>query len=134
MFNVAHLFAAGTSLPGSIPIFATIFGFVALAGGAAGYFKASRGDSIIKYQATEISLRDGKIATLEKDLAATVQACAAKDDTIAELKKHNVYLQKLGQGSPQLKKLTAVVEKQALAVTALTNQVKGLLNRETKKK
>jgi len=37
-------------------LIATIFGVVALACGAAGYFKASRGDSIIKYQETEIKL------------------------------------------------------------------------------
>jgi hypothetical protein len=83
---------------------ATIFGIIALAGGAAGYFKSSRGDSIIKYQATELGLRDGKIANLEKDLAAANQAGVAKDQTIEELKKHNEYLQKLGQGSPQLRK------------------------------
>lgn len=106
-----------------LSISATIFGVVAIAGGAAGYFKASRGDSIIKYQATEISLRDGKIATLEKDLAAVRQSCDAKDGTITELKKHNLYLQKLGQGSPQLKKLAEV---QSKLVTAIENQTQLL--------
>lgn len=102
-----------------LSISATIFGVVAIAGGAAGYFKASRGDSIIKYQATEISLRDGKIAGLEKDLAAVTQAGAAKDETVNELRKHNEYLQKLGQGSPQLKKLTAAIENQTKLITEL---------------
>lgn len=126
--------ATGLSLSNSIPLFATIFGIVALAGGAAGYFKASRGDSIIKYQATEIGLRDDKITNLEKDLAAVTQSCAAKDETIAELKKHNAYLQKLPQGGAQLKRLTSVVEKQAKSIEELLKQVKGLLTRESKKK
>ena len=112
---------------------ATIFGFVALAGGAAGYFKASRGDSIIKYQATEIALRDAKVAGLEKDLAALTESCAAKDETIAELKKHNSYLQKLPQGGAALKKLTDIIEKQDVAAGLLFKQVEGLLAREGKK-
>lgn len=116
-----------------IPLSATIFGLVALAGGAAGYFKASRGDSIIKYQATEIALRDGKIAGLEKDMAALTESCNAKDQTIAELKKHNAYLQKLPMGGPQLKKLNSAAEKQATAVEKLIKEVKGLLGREGKK-
>lgn len=88
-----------------LSISATVFGFVALAGGAAGYFKASRGDSIIKYQATEIALRDAKVANLEKDMAKLSESCAAKDETISKLEEHNKYLQKLGQGSPMLKKI-----------------------------
>ncbi len=111
---------------------AIIFGFVALAGGAAGYFKASRGDSIIKYQATEIALRDAKVAGLEKDLAAVTESCLAKDETIIELKKHNAYLQKLPQGGAQLKKLADIVERQDRNAAALFKQVEGLLARETK--
>lgn len=126
-------FAAGLTITNSIPLFATIFGIVALAGGAAGYFKASRGDSIIKYQATEIALRDAKVAGLEKDLAAITQSCNAKDETITELKKHNAYLQKLPQGGAQLKKLADIVERQDKNAAALYDQVKGLLNRESKK-
>lgn len=90
---------------------ATIFGIVALAGGAAGYFKASRGDSIIKYQATEIDLRDGKITNLEKDLAALTQSCAAKDETIKKLEEHNAELKKLTQGLPMLKKIDGKLDK-----------------------
>lgn len=108
--NVAT-FAAGYTLTNSIPLFATIFGIVALAGGAAGYFKASRGDSIIKYQATEIALRDAKITGLEKDMAALTQSCSAKDDTITELKKHNTYLQRMVQGAPRLKKIEEKLDK-----------------------
>lgn len=90
---------------------ATIFGIVALAGGAAGYFKASRGDSIIKYQATEIDLRDGKITNLEKDLAAIRQSCDAKDQTIEKLENHARELKQLAQGSPMLKKIDAKIDK-----------------------
>lgn len=96
----------------ALSLSATIFGLVALAGGAAGYFKASRGDAIIKYQATEIDLRDGTIVNLKSDLAAANTASSTKDQTIEELRRHNEYLQKLGQGSPQLKKLTQAIESQ----------------------
>lgn len=113
----------------ALSISATIFGVVAIAGGAAGYFKASRGDSIIRYQATEIGLRDGKIANFEKDMATVTQSCLAKDETIAEFRKHNQYLQKLGQGSPQLKKLTTVIEKLVISndnqTKAVTELIKG---------
>lgn len=90
---------------------ATIFGIVALAGGAAGYFKASRGDSIIKYQATEIDLRDGKIATYEKDMAALRQSCDAKDEIIKKQEDHIKNLQKMAQGSPMLKKIDGKLDK-----------------------
>jgi glucosamine 6-phosphate synthetase-like amidotransferase/phosphosugar isomerase protein len=90
---------------------ATIFGFVALAGGAAGYFKASRGDSIIKYQATEIALRDAKVANLEKDLAKTTESCSLKDKQIEQLTAEKTQLQKMAQGSPMLKKIDAKLSK-----------------------
>lgn len=112
---------------------ATIFGIVALAGGAAGYFKASRGDSIIKYQATEIDLRDGKITNLEKDLAAAQQQCIAKDETIKKQDDHIRNLQKMAQGSPQLKKLTAVQEKLIQSIDNQTVAITALLEREVKK-
>jgi len=94
-----------------LSISATIFGFVSIAGGAAGYFKASRGDAIIKYQATEIALRDAKVANLEKDVAKLTEAGIAKDETIKKLEEHNKYLQKLGQGSPMLKKIDSKLDK-----------------------
>lgn len=107
-----------------IGLLATILGIVGLAGGAAGYFKASRGDSIIKYQAIEIDALRRKVGDQEKDIVTkdaaikTVEAtCASKDDTITELKRNNSYLQKLGQGSPQLKKLTAAIESQTKVFT-----------------
>jgi hypothetical protein len=115
-----------------LSISATIFGVVAIAGGAAGYFKASRGDSIIKYQATEIALRDGKIANNEKDVAALSQSGLAKDEAIIELKKHNEYLQKLGQGSPELKKLAGVQEKLIQSIDNQTKAVTALLQGKAK--
>lgn len=100
-------------------LYATIFGLVSLAGGIAGYFKASRGDSIIKYQAIEIDALRRKIGDqdkekleIEAEKKTLETACATKDETITELQKHNKYLQKLGQGSPQLKKLTIAIENQ----------------------
>lgn len=105
-------------------LLAIILGVIGLAGGAAGYFKASRGDSIIKYQAIEIDGLRRKVGDQEKEIVTkdasvkTAEAsCIAKDDTIAELKKQNSYLQRLGQGSPQLKKLTAAIENQTKVFT-----------------
>jgi hypothetical protein len=114
-------------------LLATILGIVGLAGGAAGYFKASRGDSIIKYQAIEIDgLRRTK-ADLEKELVtkdAAVKtaeaACVAKDETIVEQGKQIKFLQKMGQGSPQLKKLTIAVENQ-------TKLISKMIEKENKK-
>lgn len=93
-------------------VFATIFGLIALLGGAAGYFKSSRGDSIIKYQTIEINNLRTKVADQDKEIARLTQASASKDVTIEEQKKHITYLQKLAQGSPQLKKLTTAIENQ----------------------
>ncbi len=107
-----------------IGLLATIFGIIGLAGGAAGYFKASRGDSIIKYQAIEIDGLRRKVGDQEKEIVTkdaaiktSEAACISKDETIAELKRNNSYLQKLGQGSPQLKKLTAAIENQTKVFT-----------------
>lgn len=94
-----------------LSILAAIFGFVALAGGAAGYFKASRGDSIIKYQATEIALRDAKVANLEKDLAKITEQCAQKDQIIGKQDDHIKQLQKMAQGSPLLTKINQKLDK-----------------------
>ena len=109
-----------------IGIYATIFGFIALAGGGAGYFKASRGDSIIKYQTIEINNLRTKIADLEKEIVKKDAELISKDETISEQAKQMKFLQKISQGSPQLKKLTTAVENQ----TKLINQ---FLQREGKK-
>jgi hypothetical protein len=105
---------------------ATVFGVLALIGGGAGYFKASRGDSIIKYQALENDALRRRVGDLEKEIVtkdASIKtseaACLAKDETITELKRNNSYLQKLGQGSPQLKKLTTAVENQTKLINKL---------------
>ncbi len=111
----------------ALSLLATIFGLVSLAGGAAGYFKASRGDSIIKYQATELQLRDGRISILEKDVSRLTGESVTKDETIKELKTHNGYLQKISQGTPQLTKLTEAIESQ----TRLLNEF--LTSRKTQK-
>lgn len=114
-------------------LLATVFGVVGLAGGAAGYFKASRGDSIIKYQAIEIDglrRKDGdnekEKLQLEAEKKALEATCAAKDETITKQNDQIKFLQRMGQGSPQLKKLTTAVENQ----TKLINE---FLKREEKK-
>jgi len=45
----------------------------------------------------------------------------SKDDTIKKLEEHNKYLQKMGQGSPQLKRLAEV---QAKLVQSIDNNTK----------
>jgi hypothetical protein len=85
---------------------------IASLGGVSAYFGKSRGDSIIKYQGNEMELYKGTIARLNEEKAAITEACSAKDATIKKLEEHNKFLQKLGQGSPQLKKLTAAIESQ----------------------
>lgn len=79
-------------------------GFIGLTGGGAGYFKSQRGESIIRLQATEIDTLNGKTSRLEKDLAAVT----AERDRYCE---ENSTLKELAQGSPQLIKLTAAIEK-----------------------
>lgn len=107
----------------------SILALVSIVGGIAGYFKASRGDSIIKYQTieisnlrTKISDQDKEKAQLEADKKALEVSCATKDETIAEQGRHIKYLQKLGQGSPQLKKLTTAIENQTTLINKLLEE------------
>lgn len=81
----------------------TILGLIGLAGGIVGYFAKSRGDSIIEYQAREITLRDGTIARLEKDNAGLNSKVESQAEQI-------VILTGLAQGSPQLIELTREVK------------------------
>ena len=109
---------------------ATVFGIVALVGGAAGYFKASRGDSIIKYQATEINLRDGKISNLEKDLASIRQQLDAKDEIAKMQDDHIKNLRRMAQGSPQLERLTTAIENQTAIIGNQSTLINKLLELE----
>jgi len=120
-------------------LLATVFGVVGLAGGAAGYFKASRGDSIIKYQAIEIEALRRKISDqdiekteLESDKKAIEAKCATKDETIKKQEEHIKYLQKLGQGSPELKKMNANLANNTKTVESLAKIVEKLLKQEKK--
>lgn len=83
---------------------------IGLVGGAVGYYGKARGDSIIKYQANEIALRDGTITRIEKDNAALQSENAV-------LKDQNDKLGDLAQGSPQLKTLTKAVEALTRTIT-----------------
>ena len=115
--NFAAIIA--TTLPSfgsALSVFAVILGVVGLAGGAVGYFAKGRGDSIIAYQSNEIQLRDGTIARQKEELTEIVTKCAAKDEAIKQLQEHNAYLQKLAQGSPQLKKLTSAIDNQTKTI------------------
>ncbi len=86
----------GTLLAAGITIISTL-------GGAIGYFAKSRGDSIIKYQAIEITNRDGTITRLKEDSAALLA-----ENRI--LKDQNTKLSDLAQGSPQLKTLAEAIK------------------------
>lgn len=125
----------------SFGLVATIFGVLALIGGGAGYFKASRGDSIIKYQALENDALRRRVGDLEKEIVTkdakikTVEAsCAAKDETIVELKRNNEYLQTLGQGSPELKKMNTTLSNNTKTVNSLVKVVQQLMKKEKEKK
>lgn len=93
-----------------LAIAGTILGLVGLAGGVVGYFAKSRGDSIIEYQAREISLRDGTIARLEKDNAALLAKSNSQAEQIATLTG-------LAQGSPELVKLAGEIKSLTSAFT-----------------
>lgn len=95
----------------TITLLAYALGIIGTVGGAVGYFGKSRGDTIIKYQANEIQLRDGSIARLEKDKAALLA-----ENTL--LKDQNKKLSDLAQGSPQLKTLTNAIETLTKTVNA----------------
>lgn len=120
-------------------LFATIAGGVGILGGAAGYFKAARGDSIIKYQTVEIAAlrrtaddHEKEKVKFEAEKKALETSCTTKDETITELQKNIKYLQKLGQGSPQLKKLAAVQEKLIASIDNQTKAITALMERETR--
>lgn len=117
MEYVTSAFAASITIPPTVSLFATIFGLIALAGGAAGYFKASRGDSIIKYQATELALRDETNKRLELDNATLRAKCDSQAEQIEILKG-------LAQGSPQLVELTKQIKKLVTGVAKLNSRAK----------
>lgn len=96
-----------------------IAGLIAIFGGAAGYFKAARGKSIIEYQTIENDALRRTLADHEKTIARLNEAGNQKDQTISKLEQHNSYLQKLGQGSPQLKKLTQAIENNTRLIEVL---------------
>lgn len=95
----------------TVTLFTTILVFIGLVGGGAAFFGKSRGDSIIKYQTNEITLRDGTITRLEKDVAALTSENKV-------LKDQNNKLGELAQGSPQLETLTKAVENLTKVVKA----------------
>ena len=101
----------------TLPTITTILGIVALLGGAAGYYKSARGDSIIKYHEKEGALKDSTIARLEKEAVASK---AREDALIAandKLQENVNFLQGLAQGSPELKSLTAAVKNQTSVIS-----------------
>lgn len=87
-----------------ITILTTAFGIIGFIGGAVGYFAKARGDSIISYQAKEITALQSYNRTLESEkLAAETE----RDS----LKQQNKTLTGLAQGSPQLAELTEQIKK-----------------------
>lgn len=106
MADVSTAIAAGITIVGAL-------------GGSIGYFAKARGDSIIKYQAIEITNRDQTIARIEKDNAALL----SENNLLHE---QNKKLSDLAQGSPQLKKLTD-------AIATLTRTVDTTVSKKTRK-
>lgn len=92
-----------------ISILLSAFGIIGVAGGAAGYFKASLGNSVIKGQAELINTRDLKLADQDK----MIVALQSENKVLVE---QNQTLKALAQGAPQLKKLTTSIEKLIKAI------------------
>jgi hypothetical protein len=90
-------------------------GAIGVAAGLVGYYGKARGDSIIKYQATELSLRDGTISRQREDLAAVT---AERD----ALKRQNVDLVGLAQGSPELAKVAEQIKELAIQVSRVAKR------------
>lgn len=86
-----------------VSLLATILGIVGFAGGAAGYFAKSRGDTIISLQGKEIEYWKDRATQFEKDNAKLI----VERDT---LKQQNDKLWQRAQGVPQLKELTAQIK------------------------
>ena len=111
----------------------TVFSFVAIAvgllasfAGGIGFFKAKRGDSIIKYQDKEIEIKNTKILEQEKDLIAAAAREKALTESKEKLEGDIEFLKSLKQGSPQLKLLTE-------AVNNNTTLINKWLEKETSK-
>lgn len=115
-----------------LPIIAIAIGLIASTGGAAGFFKASKGDSIIAYQTTELGLRDDTIKRLESEKAALLVEQAAAKAQAERLKIEADRLAALAQGNPQLDALTKAITTQGESLTALTKAVDGLLKKKDK--
>jgi len=97
----------------------TIIGFI-LAGvgglaGFIGYYGKARGDSIIAYQAKDITALKSLNDTLESEKATLI---AERDS----YKRERDVLAELAQGSPQLVKLTQQVANLARAVKKIANK------------
>lgn len=92
-----------------LSITAGAIGIIGVVGGIVGYFAKSRGDSIIEYQAREITLRDGTIARLEKDNAALTAKSNSQAEQIETLKG-------LAQGSPELRKVSQELARLTTAI------------------
>lgn len=127
-------------LTNGLGLLAAIITLLGVVAGLTGYFKASRGDSIIKYQALENDALRRRVGDLEKEAVTkdakikTVEAaCAAKDETITELKRNNEYLQTLGQGSPELKKMNTTLSNNTKTVNSLVKVVQQLMKKEKNK-
>lgn len=84
---------------------------IAAVGGAAGYFKASRGETIIKLLTTENDSLRRQLSDAEKMVEKFRTEGAAKDSIISEKETHIVYLKEMLQGSPELfKKLAKKID------------------------
>lgn len=94
-----------------------LVGFVA---GLIGYFGKARGDSIIDYQAKDITALKSFNETLEKELAAV----KAERDSLSQTNKT---LSRMATGSPELIKLTEAVTNQTAEMRKLTKAVTGII-------
>lgn len=95
-----------------LPVFGGIVGI----SGAFAYFKAGVSNSTQKQLFDAVRARDITISDNEKKLSARDATIVEKDNQLAEKDKHIAYLQKLAQGSPQLKAFGEKFDKMSLAI------------------
>lgn len=108
----------------NLPTITTVLGLIALLGGAAGYYKASRGETIIKLQEKESAIKDQTIARLEKEKIALQAEKDAAVQANTKMQEHVNFLQNIAQGSPELKLLKKAIENNTNVIKAFFRQEK----------
>lgn len=117
----------------NLPTIIAVLGLISLFGGAAGYYKASRGDSIIKYQEKESALKDQTIMRQDKELVAIKAELSAEKNANAKIQEHVNFLQGIAQGSPELKLLRISIDNSNSLIEKNTSVMEQFIKKEQAK-